>query len=488
MSFDHKIVAGIFWVFISTMASRVLSFLAKIILLKLLVPADFGIAQTAFLALESLQLLREFGFSSALIYRKQDIAEASHVTFWITNLTSLVYAAIAFFGAPLIAAFFQDPRITPVVQALAFTLLIRSPGTVHFVLLAKELDFKRKTLPDVIPTIGYGALAIVLAALGYGVWALVWGKVLEAVLGVILVWLVVPYRPAWRFDTRIAREMFNYGMHLVVSQVLIFAITNVDDVFVGRVAGMTALGVYGVAYLLSNIPATQITALVNQVMFPAFARLQDDLPHFRLTFFRTVRFVSLLSTPVAVLTIFFAADFIQVLDPVKWGDAVLPIQLLAVYGLCRSVAANMGNVFKGGGKPQWLTYIALWRLVTMLIFLYPAVTYWGAVGVSALSAIVAVIDWFISAWLCNKVIGASLRMYGRLLLPALAFAILSAAVAFGLRTLLFAEASLLSLLFSGAVALALLAGLALAADSELRSLAQRGLAQAQGLWNQRRPA
>ena len=208
----------------------------------------------------------------------------------------------------------------------------------------------------------------------------------------------------------------------------------------------------------------------------------------RNSFFRTVRFVSLLSTPVAVLTIFFAADFIQVLDPVKWGDAVLPIQLLAVYGLCRSVAANMGNVFKGGGKPQWLTYIALWRLVTMLIFLYPAVTYWGAVGVSALSAIVAVIDWFISAWLCNKVIGASLRMYGRLLLPALAFAILSAAVAFGLRTLLFAEASLLSLLFSGAVALALYAGLALAADSELRSLAQRGLAQAQGLWNQRRPA
>ncbi|MFZ1268654.1 MAG: lipopolysaccharide biosynthesis protein [Anaerolineae bacterium] len=488
MSFDRKIVSGIFWVFLSTLASRVLSFLSKIILLKLLIPEDFGIAQTAFLALESLQLLREFGFSSALIYRKQDIAEAADVTFWITNLTSLVYAAIAFFGAPLIAVFFNDPRITPVVQVLAFTLLIRSPGTVHFVLLAKELDFKRKVLPDVIPTVGYGILAIVLGVLGFGVWALVWGKILEAILGVILVWLVVPYRPAFRFNTRIAREMFNYGMHLVVSQILIFAITNVDDAFVGRMAGMAALGVYGIAYLLSNIPATQITALVNQVMFPAFARLQDDLPYFRLTFFRTVRFVSLLSVPVAILTIFFAADFIHVLDPVKWGDAVLPIQLLAVYGLCRSVAANMGNVFKGGGKPQWLTYIALWRLATMLIFLYPAVYYWGVVGVSALSAIVAVVDWFISAWLCNKVIGASLRMYGRLLLPALAFAILSAAITFGLRTLLFGEASLLSLLFSGAVAMTLYAGLTLAADSELRSLAQRGLVQAQGLWNQRRPA
>ncbi|MGB2771493.1 MAG: hypothetical protein WBF31_04165, partial [Anaerolineae bacterium] len=112
----------------------------------------------------------------------------------------------------------------------------------------------------------------------------------------------------------------------------------------------------------------------------------------------------------------------------------------------------------------------------------------GVVGVSALSAIVAVVDWFISAWLCNKVIGASLRMYGRLLLPALAFAILSAAITFGLRTLLFGEASLLSLLFSGAVAMTLYAGLTLAADSELRSLAQRGLVQAQGLWNQRRPA
>lgn len=488
MSFDRKIASGIFWVFISTMASRVLSFLSKIILLKLLIPADFGIAQTAFLALESLQLLREFGFSSALIYRKQDIAEASDVTFWITNLTSVVYAAIAYFGAPFIAVFFKDPRITPVVQVLAFTLLIRSPGTVHFVLLAKELDFKRKVIPDVIPTVGYGALAIILGALGYGVWALVWGKILEAVLGVILVWLVVPYRPAFRFNTRIAREMFNYGMHLVVSQILIFAITNVDDAFVGRVAGMAALGVYGTAYLLSNLPATQITALVNQVMFPAFARMQDDLPYFRLTFFRTVRYVSLLSVPVAILTMFFAADFIHVLDPVKWGDAVLPIQLLAVYGLCRSVAANMGNVFKGGGKPQWLTYIAIWRLATMLIFLYPAVYYGGAVGVSALSAIVAVVDWFISAWLCNKVIGASLRMYGRLLLPMLAFAILSAAVAFGLRMLIFREATIVSLLFSGAVGVGLYAALILATDGELRALLQQGIAEGLGLWRRWRTA
>ncbi len=488
MSFNRQVIAGIFWVFVSTMASRVLSFLSKIILLKLLVPADFGIVQTAFLALESLQLLREFGFSSALIYRKSDIPAASDVTFWITNLTSLIYAALAFAGAPTIAQFFGDARITPVLQALAITLVIRSPGTVHFVLLAKELDFKRKVLPDVIPTVGYGAIAIVLGLLGFGVWSLVWAKLLEATLGVILVWLVVPYRPAWRFDTSIAREMFHYGMHVVASQILIFAITNVDDAFVARISGMAALGVYGTAYLLSNIPATQITALVNQVMFPAFARLQDDLPYFRLTFFRTVRYVSILAAPVALLTVFFAADFIQALDPTKWGDAVLPIQLLAVYGLCRSVAANMGNVFKAGGKPQWLTAIAIWRLTTMLIFLYPAVAYGGVVGVSLLSAIVAVVDWFISAWLCNKVIGASLRDYGAILLPLLAFATLSAAAAYGLRLLIFSQASFVSLVFSGVVGLGLYGALLLAADSELRALFQRGLTAARALWKQWSPA
>ncbi len=476
MSFDRRIVTGVFWVGLSSMTSRALAFLARIILLKLLLPEDFGIMQTAFLALESLQLLREFGFSSALIYRKKDIREASHVTFWVTNGTSVVYWALAFFGAPLVAAFFRDPRITPVVQVLSFVILIRAPGTVPMVLLAKEMDFRRRLLPDIVPTLAYGTIAVVLAAMGFGVWALVIAKLVEAVFDLVVPYLVTSYRPALRFSVPVAREMFGYGMNIVLSQVLIFAITNIDDLFVGRLLGVAALGIYGTAYLLSNLPATNITGLINQVMFPAFTKINEDIAYFRRTFFRTVHYVSLLTIPVAIITMVFAADFVAVLGPVKWGAAVVPIQLLAIYGLCRSIAANMGNVFKAGGKPQWLTYIALWRLSMMLIFLYPVTINWGVVGVSALSAIIAVIDWFISAWLTDKVIGGSLSTYGRILLPLLLFAVLGAGAAYALDVVLFPQASWISLTIAGVVALGVYLVLVLIFDRDVRRVTQQGLA------------
>ena len=106
--------------------------------------------------------------------------------------------------------------------------------------------------------IGGNVLAVVLAWQGWGVWSLVWGQMLDACLRNGVVWLVCPWRPRWRFNPRIGRELFNYGKHIVGSQLLIFGITNIDDAFVGRMLGSGPLGHYGLAYKVSNLPATNI--------------------------------------------------------------------------------------------------------------------------------------------------------------------------------------------------------------------------------------
>jgi len=164
-------------------------------------------------------------------------------------------------------------------------------------------------------------------------------------------------------------------------------------------------------------------------MFPAFSKIQDDAMAMKRIFFETTRYVSLLSIPIAVATIVFASDFIYVLYGEKWAAAIVPLQLLGVYGLIRSIAANMGSIFKASGKTKWLTYIALWRLITMLLFLYPATKYYGIVGVSALSAVVSVVDFFISAALVNRIIHAKAIDYIRCLGPIVLITGISATVA-----------------------------------------------------------
>ena len=417
MTLQGKVARGLFWEGFAAIAARGISFIAMLILARVLVPAHFGLVSLALLAIESLQFFQELGFSSALIYRQSDVEDAADSAFYILIASNLLLYLLAMLAAPVIASFFRTPDVTPVLRVLALTMVINSFGRVPVTLLSKELDFKRKIIPDIVAGIGGNVLAVVLALRGQGVWSLVWGQMLDACLRNTIVWFVCPWRPRLRLNLRVGRELFSYGKHIVGSQLLIFGITNIDDAFVGRMLGPGPLGHYGLAYKVSNLPATNITRLVTRVTFPAFSQLQNEPSRLRSAYFRVVHYVSLLAFPVAVATFIFAPEFVHTVIGDKWAPAIVSIQLLGIYGLLRSVAVNMGPMFQAGGKPQWLFYIALWRLITMAVLLYPAIRWQGIVGVSALSAVVSIVDFIISAALVNRIIQAKMIDHARLLLP-----------------------------------------------------------------------
>jgi len=417
MSLKRQVGSAVMWVAASVVFTRFLSFLAKLVLARLLIPGDFGMRALANPAINLLMMFQELGFTSALIYRQTEMEEAADTAFWTVVSSSLVLYVVGFFSAPLVADFFGEPQLVSVMRVLALTMLLSSVAQVPVTLLMKDLAFKRKIIPDIAAGILGNALSIVLAMMGYGVWSLVYGQVAVSLIAAALIWFVTPWRPKFRFSMVRARELFDYGKHIIGSQALVFAITNVDNVFVGKFLTTATLGFYDLAYTVANMPATQITRLVNQVMFPTFSKVQDDLERFRRVYFTTLKYVSLLSVPIAVTTIGFADNFVTQAYGREWSRAILPMQLLGVYGLVRSIAANMGNVFKAGGKPKWLTYIALWRLGMMLIFMYPAIKWGGIVGVSLFSAVVSVIDFAVSIVLANRIIHASWGKYVRILVP-----------------------------------------------------------------------
>jgi len=401
MTFKRQAAVSVFWVGVATIFTKGLAALKTLILAKLLLPGDFGLIQIAFLAISSLQLFRELGFGSALIYRQEDVEDASDTAFWVILLSSLPLYLIAFLAAePLMRLFNKDAatvmQAVPVLRVLATTMIISSIGQVPIILLAKDLNFRLKIVPEMLGALGGAALAIGLALAGLGVWSLVAGYLLETALAATVIWFISSWRPRWHFNRHVAREMFGYGKNIAGSKVLIFGITNIDDAFVSKLLGAGALGLYGFAYKLSNLPATHITRLVGQVMFPAFSKVQDNLLALRDIYLRTTRYVSLISIPAAICIIAFAPEFINGVYGDPWAPSILPLQLLGIYGLIRSVAANMGSVLKAGGKPHWLVGIATFRLAVMAIGLYPATRYYGITGVSALSSVVAVVDFFIS--------------------------------------------------------------------------------------------
>jgi len=421
MTVRSKAKRGMFWVGGARIAVKAMSFVEFLILAKLLIPEHFGLVATADLAINALLLFQELGFGAALIYRQDDIEDAADTAFWTVLGTSAALYVVAFLAAPFVASIFSKTpasaaEVTSILRVLAVTLVISALGKVHYTLLAKELDFRRKVIPEFLGQLGGAITSLTLAFLGFGAWSIVYGRVLESSAMTILVWAFFRWRPRLRFHRNLAGEMFTYAKHILGSQVMVFFITNIDDAFVARLAGPAALGLYGLAYKLSNMPATRgQPSPLPQVMFPTFSTIREDMAAFKRAFLTSTRYVSLVAIPISLCIVFFASDFVLGIYGQKWAGAVLPLQLLVVYGLARSIAVNMGNAIKAGGKPQWITAIATWRLTTMAVFLYPATSRYGIVGVGGLSAIVAIVDFGISVWMVGHIVHTT---WGRLGPPA----------------------------------------------------------------------
>jgi O-antigen/teichoic acid export membrane protein len=256
MSLRRQVASGMFWVAIAQMSGQGLTMLIGLILPKLLTPSQMGLVGMAMLSISALELFQDAGLESALIYRRTEVKEASDTVFIVVIASSFIICLVAILLAPLIGRFFREPAVVPILRVLALTLPISSLGRVPFVLLGRELDFRRRIIPELTSSLIASVVVIVLAYRGFGVWSLVWREIIRQSLAAILVWPMSSYRPRLRFDSRIARELFDYGKHIVSAQTLVFLITNIDNAFVGRYAGKTALGQYQWAYNLSNRPAT----------------------------------------------------------------------------------------------------------------------------------------------------------------------------------------------------------------------------------------
>jgi PST family polysaccharide transporter/lipopolysaccharide exporter len=435
MTFRKQVTASAAWVGLSTAIVKVLAFITiTLVLARVLEPDDFGLVGLAWLAINAFDFLRDLGITAALVYRQQDDDDvAADVAYIALAVASVIIYAVVFASSPWIERFFSDAEgLSAILRVLALTMLINAIGQVPYTLMAKNLDFRNKAIPEIIAGIGNSIVAITMALTGFGVWSLVGGYLTDSILRNGLVWFFTAWRPRWRFDQRVWREMFAYGKHVVSSRLLIFGITNIDDALIGRVLGAASLGFYTLAYRLSNLPATHITKLISNVMFPAFSKIQREQERVRNIFFQTIHAVGLVATPLSVATIVLGPNFVHNYYLGRWDDAIISMQWLTIYGFMRSIAANMGPILRAMGKPQWISALALWRLITMAVLLYPAILWKGIVGVSILSAAVAVVDFGIAAWMTKRLIGGSYLTYIKVLGPAMLAAAFSAGVAWAL--------------------------------------------------------
>jgi O-antigen/teichoic acid export membrane protein len=378
-----RVVRSGFWVFAMRIADRVFRLARTIILARLLAPEDFGLFGIALLAISTLETFSQMGFSAALVQKKQDIKLYLDTAWVVQAARGLFLALILFAITPYVANFFDSPASKPILQVIALSVLFGGFSSIGIVYFKKELEYHKLFVYIVAGNLADVGVSICMAFILRNAWALVFGLLAGSVVRMVVSYLIHPYRPRLHFNQKQFKELFGFGKWVLGANIALFLIMQGDDIFVGKLLGITALGFYQFAYKLSNLPATEISHLIMQVTFPAYSKLQDNLPRLRKAYLKVLQITMFLSFPIAGLIFVLAPDFTKIFLGEKWLPMVPSMQVLVFCGLFRSIGATMGPVFQAVGRPDILTKLAFARLAIIVALIYPLSIKWGIAGTSS---------------------------------------------------------------------------------------------------------
>lgn len=183
---------AVLWNYLSFASGKLLVLATMAVLARLLTPQEFGIVAFATVAVNWLGVLKDLGLGGAVIQRRDDTEEAAQTVYLLNLGVSAFLTAGTALAAPAVASFFREPLVVPILRVLSFTFLLQALGSIHVVLLRRNLDFRRKLIPDVGQAVVKGIASVAFAAAGLGVWALVWGQLIGALASSLLAWVVIP--------------------------------------------------------------------------------------------------------------------------------------------------------------------------------------------------------------------------------------------------------------------------------------------------------
>lgn len=388
---SQKTTRGLGWTYFSFGLTKALNLVAISILAHILPPEDFGVVALATLAIDYLSILNDLGVGAALIQRKGDIENAANNTFTLNLIAGSVLTVVTFAVAPLAAAFFEEPLVTPILRWLGLTFFISSMGSTHNIRLQREMNFQKKIIPEIGNSLLKALVSISLALTGFGVWSLVIGQLVGISAMVLFFWLIYPWRPQLVWNPKIAKELFTYGFSVMGDNALSILQDSFDYLIIGRLYDATALGIYTLAYRLPQMLVINVLWIMTAVLFPAFSSIQDQKEALRKGFLTVVRYVEILVVPIC-FGMFIAADpIIKIFFGQQWLDAIPILRILSIYALIISIGFHVGDVYKAIGRPDILLKISIPTFIIRIILLWFGAQY-SLVGVAIGHLVAGIIE------------------------------------------------------------------------------------------------
>ncbi len=370
MEIGQNVIKGLKVGALLRLAAQIFTWLNTLILIRLLTPEDYGLMAMAMAFIGIFALMGDFGIGKAIIQVEELNASRLRQAFTVNIISCVCFFAFFFAIAPVIANFFAEPKVSILIQAVACQHLIMIFHTLPYAMASRKMLFKEREKVQFYTAVITSIVTIAMAAVGMGVWALVFGHLFMRLMLAIGYNIIAPcwVWPALNF-TGFAK-MAGFSGIATVNDVLRYFINIFGNISIGRLLTKSDLGVFSVARNLANLPSDKIGELLNHLGLASFAKLQNERDVAGQYLHKSVQLASLALFPIYLGMCAVAPELITVVLSDKWALAIIPFQILCLTSPFRMLSEMMATGITAIGEPKKNSCTLILTILTLPLFIF----------------------------------------------------------------------------------------------------------------------
>jgi O-antigen/teichoic acid export membrane protein len=403
-----------------TFALQLIALGATFLLTIFLSPATFGIFYVVSAIINFLTYFSDIGLAAALIQKKEELTEMDlTTTFTIQQVLVVTIVLIALIFSQMISKFYKlDNNGLVLFRVLAISFFISSLKTIPSILLERKLDFQKLVIPTILETLAFYGVAVVMAWQGMGIASFSWAVISRAVVGLIAIYIICPWKIKFGFSKPVAKRLLKFGVPFQVNSLLALVKDDLLTVFLGKVLPFTQIGYIGWAKKWAEVPLRLIMDSVVRVTFPAFSRLQHAGNTLARAIEKTLFGLSLTIFPITIGLIFFVGPLVSMIPKYgKWSPALFSFSLFAISSAVSSLSVPLTNTLNAVGRIKTTLKLMVMWTVASWILTVTMIHFFGFNGVAiSLLSISATI--FIVVYLVQQV--SAFRFWSTIIYPLIA--------------------------------------------------------------------
>lgn len=371
------IVNNVLWNAVEKYSSQGISLLVSIVMARILTPAEYGIIGIISVFIGIANIFINSGIGKALIAKKDCSIVDYSTANWINVSISICCYIILFLLSPVIADFYEMPIIAPTLRVMTLAFIFGAFAGVSRTKLSKEMKFKKISIATLATSIFSGIIGITMAHAGFGVWALVYQTVLSALFSSVWIISISGFRPNFRFSKRSFIELYSFGGKLLCSEIIWVIYNNIYPLIIGKGFNAQSVGYYTRASSYAQLVPVNFSGILENVLFPAFANIQDDMDRM----VRLYRKALMISSCFVFTGNFFlmglAHPLILNIISEKWLPCVPLLQILCLSTMFGHITSINGRLLIAKGYPGiFLKMSAVTQLLTLSIIF---ISFWGGI-------------------------------------------------------------------------------------------------------------